>query len=315
MKNLPIFALSILLALTSCQSKRCEEDVICQSYVHRYGVELEPDEWNERGQHGRVISTRRDGVIVSNSYEAGVLDGESAYTFPHREIVQKREIYSRGQLQQEFFNYTNGLPQKQVVHEAPGRHTATVWYENGAPQSKEQFHEGRLVQGAYYNMDNREESRVENGSGVRIQRDGFGQPLSHDQIYEGQMVLRTTYHPNGNPSALTPYVNGQIEGMRRTYSHGGEPATLEEWSNGVQHGNTVIYENGEKSSDLPYVQGYAHGIEQRYREGGMLVQKNTWVKGKKHGPCYTNVGDATQTDWYFQGKLVNKPTFDALSNQ
>jgi antitoxin component YwqK of YwqJK toxin-antitoxin module len=306
---------SLLFALIGCQSKRLCDDVICQTYVHRYGVPLDPDEWSARGRHGRVVSTRRDGVVVSNSYESGVLHGETTYTFPHREVIQKRETYCQGELEKEIWNYHNGIPQRQVTYEEPHRHTAIAWYENGVPQCKEEYQKGRLAQGEYYNLSNETESRIDDCAGIRMQRDGYGNLTSIDEIHDGQMVLRTTYHPNGTPEALTPYVNDEVHGQRRTFTIGGEPATIEEWRGSRQHGNTIVFENGEKCSDLPYVNGQPHGIEQRYREGQILAQRNTWVKGEKHGPCHTYVRDISQTDWYFQGKLVNKPTFDAMSNQ
>jgi antitoxin component YwqK of YwqJK toxin-antitoxin module len=316
-RRFPYVFAFLLVTVTACQS-RCpdREDVVCENYVHRYGVALPPEEWTERGQHGQIFSTRRDGVVICKNYESGILHGETTYTFPHREVIQQKQIYDQGVLTQEWLYYPNGMPQQQISFEAPNKQTLVVWYEGGAPQCKEEYEGGFLIRGKYYNPSNHEESHVEEQNGMRTRRDGYGQLQSVDEIRDGKMTMRTTYHPNGAPASLTPYVNGVVEGQRRTYYVGGEPATIEDWTNNYQHGNTVVFENGEKRSDVSYAKGRRQGIERLYRDDGQtVVQEFTWAKNKKHGPCYSYVGNTTQTDWYFQDRKVNKPTFDALSNQ
>ncbi|WP_075883472.1 toxin-antitoxin system YwqK family antitoxin [Candidatus Protochlamydia sp. W-9] len=304
-----------LLVSTSCQTHRHPEDVVYETYVHRYGVELPAEDWSSRGQHGQVLSTRRDGVVVSKTYESGILHGEVTYTFPHRECVEKKEVYDQGNLIQETYYYANGMPKQQIDYRSADQYSVISWYEGGAPQSKEEFNEQGLVKADYYNLANQIESSVQDGFGKRIVRDSYGLLHSVDQIQDGQMTMRTTYHPNGTPAAYTPYVNGVIQGERKTYTMSGEPISIEQWKNNCQHGNTIVFENGEKYADLPYVEGRPHGIEYRYRNGNQVVQKRTWVNGRKHGPCYNYVGTTTQTDWYFKDRPVNKPTYDMLSNQ
>lgn len=304
----------LLLATTGCQTNSCRDEVVCETYVHRYGVPLQANDWSARGQHGQVVSTRRDGVVVSKTYESGILQGETTYTFPHREVIQRKEVYCQGELSQASSYYPNGMPQQQIIYDS-GNHSMTAWYEGGVPQCKEEYEQGHLVRGSYYNLSNHEESRVEDREGTRTRRDAYGQLISVDSIQNGQMTMCTTYHPNGTPAALTPYVNGVVEGKRRTFTVGGEPATIEEWTNNTQHGNTEIFDNGEKCADMPYINGRPHGVEYRYRDNDTVVQRRNWIQGKKHGPCYNYVGNTTQTDWYFQGRQVNKPTYDMLSNQ
>lgn len=307
------YLLSGLLLMTGCQPN-CS-DVVCETYVHRYGVPLAPDDWSERGEHGQVISMRKDGVVVCKTYESGILNGETTYTFPHRDAIAKKEIYAQGQLVQEVHYYPNGLPNRQVTYEDPAAEHVLTWYESGAPQSKEFYANGLLVQGEYLNPSQLQESVVLDQNGSRTLRDDYGQLISIDEIQNGQMILRRTYHPNGAPAAVTPYVNGVIDGTKRTYQMGGEPATQEEWSGNNQHGNTVVFENGEKAADLPYMKGQIHGMERRYRDGQILVQENNWVQGYKHGPCCTYINGTTQTDWYFKGRRVNRGEYEALSNQ
>jgi len=300
---------------SACQSQKYADGIVSQSYVHRYGVPLPEEEWAQRGQDGQVVSMRKDGVRITQTYEGGVLHGETYYTYPHQDIHEKKERYNQGVLEEEFHYYQSGLPQKQITYCGPSSHKTIVWYESGSPHCCETYEGGRLVNGEYYNLGYQLESQVSDYNGQRISRDPYGQVVSLDQIQQGELIQSTTYHPQGTPAAVSPYSNGQIEGLRRTYSVSGEPLTIETWTGNTQHGKTIGFHNGERSYEVPYVQGQRNGVEYRYRDGEELVQEVNWIDGKRHGQCHSYVGNKKQTDWYFQDQPVNKATFEALSHQ
>lgn len=317
MKLTHSFYLFIVLGvLSSCQTRNDCNEVVCGT-VHRYGVPLEPEDWSARGQCGQIVSMRKDGAVVNRNYDNGILHGECTYTFPHRDVVQKREVYDQGNMTQQQIHYASGVPQRQTNYEGPNRQSVMVWYENGAPHARETIENGQLIHAEYYDFDQQLESNVENGYGLKTRRDGQGQLQSIETIQNGQKILDTTYHPNGAPAAVTPYSNGVIEGERRTYLLGGEPATVEKWVGNVQHGTMQEFEHGEKRADIPFVNGRKNGIERRYRDDGQtVVQEVTWVQGQRHGPTYNYIGGTTTTDWYFRNKQVpNKATFDMLSSK
>ncbi|MFI0435253.1 MAG: toxin-antitoxin system YwqK family antitoxin [Parachlamydiaceae bacterium] len=303
-------------SLTSCQTRQCSDEVVCET-VHRYGVALEPEDWSARGRSGQVLSMRKDGVEVVRNYDNGILHGECTYTFPHRDFIQKKEIYDQGCLKEEQLHYTSGLPQQQTVYEENGCQSVTIWYESGAPHAHEKFENGRLIEAKYYSIDQDIDSEVENGQGLSTRRDGQGQLQSVDTIQNGEKVLSTTYHSNGAPAVVTPYVNNMIEGERKTYLPGGEPATIEKWSGNAQNGILQEFEHGELRAEIPFVNDRKHGIERRYRDDGKtLAQEVTWVQGQKHGPTYSYIGNTTKTDWYFRNREVaNKSTFDMMSHK
>lgn len=319
LKHLVAYLLTTAL-LGSCQTREASEEIVCET-IHRYGVPLEPQDWKERGACGLITSMRKDGTQVMRHYDNGLLHGECSYTFPHRSTIQKKEWYEAGVLVQEQTYYPSGLPFQQTVKPRSGAEQRTTWYDNGAPQASEAIEDGCLIEGTYYSLDQQEEGRVQRGRGLRICRDGSGELQYVDTIENGKMVLRTTYHANGAPSSLTPYVNGQIEGERRTFLIGGEPAAVEQWVANKQNGLTVEYEEGEKRAEVPYVAGKKQGLERRFKsEGQFVVQEITWVQGLKHGPSYTYLpqspGKPVSTTWYFRGQEVpNKATFDMLSNK
>jgi antitoxin component YwqK of YwqJK toxin-antitoxin module len=309
------YALILLALTTSCRS--CRDDVVCEKYVHRYGVELPPEEWSQRGRHGQVVSAMKDGVVVSRSYESGTLHGDTTYTFPHRDTIQKKECYEQGRLTEEFHNHSDGLPHKQITHNSPNSRTEVIWYDNGSPQCQEQYENNSLVSGTYFNSANSSEAEVADQNGMRVRRDRYGELISVDNIQNGQMVQRTTYHFNGTPQSLTTYVNNKAHGQRRTYLPTGEPSTVEQWQNDSQHGMTTAFEHGQKYAVIPYVYGKKHGVERRYRSDGETVaEKINWVQDCRHGPSYAYINGNEKVTWYFQGRpVVNKQTFDALCNQ
>ena len=142
-------------------------------------------------------------------------------------------MYNQGNLIGESVYYLNGNPCRQVSYPSCNSMAVTAWYECGAPQWREEYENGCLMSGEYYNPDNLIETQVVQGNGLRTMRDAHGQHLSVDTVHDGQMELRTTYHSNGAPAAIAPYANEKIEGKRRTFHPGGEPATIENVVNGI----------------------------------------------------------------------------------
>jgi len=306
-----LFALALVLA--SCDTSRPgPDDPVCETYVHRYGVEMAPREWVARGQHGQVVSKRKDGVSVSKSYTAGVLDGDTTYSFPHSDSVQSSETYSNGELVGESENYPSGVPLKRVTYDDPNHKTVTTWYENGTPQSKEVYEGDAVVQGEYFTVVGQLASKVDDGQGKRLNRDQFGQLVSHDAIVDGQMVSQTAFYPNGSPKAISAYDQGQVHGQVSTFFAGGEPNTIEEWNQGTQSGTTTVFQNGEKYAEVPYVNGIKDGVETRYANGDTVIEEITWKNGMMQGPSRTYVDGKAKTRWYYQDREVTKAGYDIL---
>lgn len=308
-----------VLSLTGCSNGRQpagQDEAVNQKFVHKYGVALSENDWQERGKDGRIVTTQRNGVVVSKNYVNGVLDGDATYTFPNRDTVAKEETYTKGILVKELLFYPSGAPKQQALfHPAPGKKTVRVWFENGLPQSVEEYQKEILVRGEYYNPSYQVESQVENSNGKRTLRDQYGQLTAVDLIQEGVLAEKTTFFPTGAPKEIIPYVGCVIQGEKLTFLPTGEPSSVENWEQGLQVGVTAVFQNGEKVADVPYVNGQRHGKEQRYRNGSAVVEDIAWVNGKRHGPNTHYLGDAVQTDWYFQDKAVTPAIFHKLENQ
>ena len=303
----------IPLALGSCNGYQNDGPVVDETYVHRYGMEVPQENWRTTsGESGQVISTLKNGVVVNKTYDSGVLHGPSTYTFPHSDAVQRVEHYNQGNVEKETIHYFSGAPYQEKQYNGDD-HIMTNWYETGAPQSREEYQNGRLVKGEYYNPEHQLESSVENGSGTRTRRDSYGLILSIDTISNGQLSLRTTYHPNGTPKEITPFVNNLPEGEKKTFLPAGEPYTIETWAAGKQQGITVVFLHGEKVAEVPYKDGQKNGVEQRFRDGQIVVEEISWVNGQKHGPTKIYLGSTPTIDWYFKDQKVSQSNYDMMN--
>lgn len=291
-----------------------QEEVIDQSYIHRYGVPVEASEWSAHGQTGQVVTTMKSGIVVAKSYSGGDLDGDTSYTYPHSDLVERTESYELGKLKKETYFYRNAATSQQVVYESPRVKLVYEWYDNGAPRSIETFQDGLLAKGDYYNLDHQLDSKVENTNGFRTKRDAFGILIGVDNVANGNVTLSKSFHPNGSVKQEIPQENGKIQGTIKNYLPDGVPSSIENWVAGERTGPTKLFENGELVAEVPYKRGVKDGIEKRYRNGKVLVEQISWINDVRSGPSTTYIGDVTKTDYFYQGNLVSKSAFDKLTN-
>lgn len=305
--------ISLALLAAGCNRTNYDCGVMEETYVHRYGVEVPANDWSQRGESGKVISILSNGVKVTQTFDQGILDGETTYTYPHSDTLERTEVFSHGNCVKEIAHNALGQPVQQKTILSPTQTQIITWYDSGAPQSEELYEATRLVQGEYFSPNHLIEAQVNNGEGNRFVRDLSGGLISVDTFAGGEIVHQKTYYPNGVPQEETPYKKHLIDGQRRTYNASGDPDTIEIWVQGVREGSTIIFQNGEKHIEIPYAHGKKHGIEQRFKEGGAVVEEITWFQGQQHGPAITHFGSNTKTNWYFKGKPVAKEAFEYFS--
>ncbi|MFN0064932.1 MAG: toxin-antitoxin system YwqK family antitoxin [Chlamydiales bacterium] len=307
----------LLLATTaftiSCRSGQYNNEVVKETYIHKYGVPIPKSDWNKQGKDGKIVQLRRDGVTVSRSYAKGVMHGECTFTYPNTSTLHKTELYENGVLVGKKANYPNGLTLSEETFENELISKRNYWYEDGAPQTVESYTDGLLTNGEYHSPNNIVEARVKGGEGTRVIRNEEGVLVARESFEKSHRIERVDYFPNGDPQSITPYLNNHIHGTRLTFCQGGLPNSVEQWNHGLQEGTTMVYMNGEKVSELPYVRGKREGIEKRFRDGAILVEEVTWKEDKQHGPCKIYSDGTSRTDYYHEGALVNKPTYERLN--
>lgn len=314
MRKMTLFGTSffLLIALAGCRQNQYQE-VVKETYIHNYGVPVAKPDWEKEGKNGQIVQLRKDGVTVTQTFDNGTLDGETTYTFPNSSSIHWVEVYNNNELKAKREHFPSGVPMREEMYERGMLVKLTRWYEDGTPASIESYQGYYLLKGEYRTPLNAVESNVQNGQGIRICRSNEGELLAKDTLLNGEMVERVTYFPNGDPATITPFHNKQIHGVRLTYLQGGLPKTAEEWRLGKQEGITVIYLNGEKYAEIPYVNGKKEGIENRYRDGDLLVEQLTWKDDLPHGERKIFVDGEPRTEWFHQGELVSRATFERMN--
>jgi antitoxin component YwqK of YwqJK toxin-antitoxin module len=310
-------SLGLLALTTACNTNRCCDEgvvVVKQSYVHKYGVEVDPVGWNERGGHGQVVSTQKNGITITQSYSDGILQGETTYTFPHSSAIEKVSLYHQGNLISEVTHYPSGGNKMFTEYNSsrPDYIIISQWYENGTKRSRETFISDRLDEGTYYDYKGDVESNVAQGTGIRYERDDLGQLMSSENYDNGTLTETTFYHPNRNRKEVIPYANGTIHGVRKFYFVGGDPERFEEWTNGRQTGITTMFQHGEKIAEVPYVNGSKNGVEKRFRDGEYVVEEISWTYGRQSGPHTVAIGNDKTIDWYYNDKLVTRTQYERM---
>ena len=309
-------ALTALLTLsTGCQSSNSMDSVVSQSFVHKYGFDLSEKEWKQGPQDGQAIAVLQNGVKVARSFEQGTLHGATTYTFPHSEVIEKLFVYDQGQLLKQLVNDPSGMPVRQEMYEFDNRTIVTQWDEKGVPLSIEEYRDELLEEGKYYTPEHQLEAQVEKGHGERVKRDRSGLLLSRDEIQNGIMTARTTFHPNGHMHTVSRYDNYQLHGEQMKYTVAGRPLMQLHWDHGVLNGPKIVYRNGIKVAEIPYVKGLKNGVETHYDDLGNLTAEIEWKLDKKHGCTKLYSEELTEKEWFFKGQPVQAERFEILQER
>jgi antitoxin component YwqK of YwqJK toxin-antitoxin module len=305
--------LFIFLTAVACQKPVEREECLQRTYEHEYGLPVEEKQWEGCGKNGKVNSTLRNGVTISQNYQNGLLHGESTFTFPHSSQIERVEGYSGGTLISQVFYSPAGNPIRSESYASPNTRVITDWYEQGNPRSVETYDGLFLVSGEYYSLQNQCEGKIYNGTGERPRRNEIGDFVSNDYFQDGKLCQVSTFYSNGSPKEISSIMNDVLHGERKTYYVGGEPMAIENWENGSRSGVTIIFQNGEKYAEVPYKGNLKNGVEKRFRDGSIITDEITWVNDVKHGPCTTIYGDMTDTVWYYKGRLSSKANFESFA--
>ncbi len=247
---LPLFVLIALAGCNNNSSRSRESEVVSQRYIHKYGYDVSPDEWQSNHYPGQVITAMRNGVTITSTYEDGILHGPTTYTHPHSQTLESLEVYSHGTMAKKTIYDVKGLPEREEQYLSPSRLKVISWYKQGSPRSSEEYCDSALVSAEYFNTKNECEARISNGYGERITRDRSGRLLSNERIDEGFVALRKTFHENSTPSSIVSFAGGTQHGEKRLFAEGGEPISVENYINGQKDGLCTYYQNGAKYLEI-----------------------------------------------------------------
>jgi antitoxin component YwqK of YwqJK toxin-antitoxin module len=316
-KLLPVVSILImgLCGCTQQSNKNKKSDVVSQRYIHKYGYDVSKDEWNNNHYPGQVVTTLKNGVTIASSYEDGVLHGTTSFTYPHSQTLESLQIYERGNLIKKTSFDIKGVPHKEEIFLSPGHLKSKIWYQSGTPMSVEEKLDSSLLNGEYYTLQNELESRIENGKGIKTQRNKDGLLVCKENFEFGNCVSKESYHPNGLPDTLTYYKNGQIHGEKKSFGPAGEPLFVENYNQGKLHGISTYFQNGYKYLESPYKFGKKEGVERQFIDGETLVEETEYHAGVKHGSSTFYCDGISKSEWYYNNDFVSKAKFEELTDR
>lgn len=302
------------LFIFGCQnsSKDQNENVVSKRYIHKYGYDVSKEEWDATGYPGQVVTTLRNGVTVTASYEDGILSGPTTYTFPHSHTTESLNIFERGNLVKKITYDIRGIPQKEQVFLSPSHLKTTKWYQKGTPLSIEECHNSELLEGEYYNEKNETMHRVSKGAETRITRDQHENVVAKETIENGFSVLRETFHPHGMPHVIAPLSGSKIHGEKKVFAPTGEPISIESYKLDVLHGPATYYQNGCRYLEINYRDGQKDGKERHFVDGETVVEETEWMDGQKHGPSIVFFDGMSRTRYYYNNQAVSKEKYREL---
>lgn len=299
-----------VLFTSGCVRDKKEEPVVAERYIHKYGYALTKEDWEANNYPGQVITTLRNGVTVTSTFEKGILHGACTHTFPNSQTVQSYFLYNQGAKVKEIQYDIQGMPIRETVQVSPTRLTLTTWYADGTPLSIEEYCNDELLDGQYFTPSNETEARVEKGTGLRVCRDRDGVLLSKDDFEGGFMTKRSSFFPNNTPESIAFYKRGKLHGEKRTYTAAGEPQSIEQWVDGKQHGKCTYFKNGTKDYEISYFYGNKHGSEIHFVDGDAILKEIAWHNGKKHGISNFYIDGIAHSEWYYEGKELSENQYN-----
>jgi antitoxin component YwqK of YwqJK toxin-antitoxin module len=304
--------LGLLLTGCSCCKKQ-QDNVVSQTYIHKYGYAVSKGEFEERKYPGQVTTVLKNGVTTKANYENGVLHGPSTHTHPNSKIVENYLLYNHGVLVKQTVYDLNGMPLREETQLSPTRYSSTKWYADGVRMCAEEYAGKELVEAQYFTRLNDIEARIDKGSGKRIVRDLQGVLMSREEFSEGYLTKRDTFYASGAPESVAFYARGVLNGEKKSFSETGEPVAIKEYIAGKLHGKTTFFKNGARSVEIHYLNDLKNGLEIHYLDGTVVSQELLWENGKKHGPSRYYVEGIAQVEYFYDGDAVSEDKWRELN--
>lgn len=307
------YYLGCFFLLSSCSSST--NHVVSQDFYHKYGLCLSKEEWIERDQDGKVISTLENGVTLTQQFENGQLHGQTTYSYPYNDVIEQIWDYEQGELVKITLLDKKGIPAREEFFTSDEEKSITHWDVWGAPIRIEDYHNEKLLSGTYFTPTHEVESLVENGNGIRIKRNREGILLAKDQILDGNLVQRTNFHENGEIQMVASYENFKLHGDKIEYTPLGQLHQISHWKNGLLDGIVSIFREGEKVREIQYQNNKKNGTERSFDQNGNILEEIAYKDDQRHGPTYIFGTNTFEEKWYFKDRPVSQDSFTMLQNR
>jgi antitoxin component YwqK of YwqJK toxin-antitoxin module len=215
-------------------------------------------------------------------YQNGVLEGLSIYYYPNGKI-QKKSPYHQNQLEGDEFEYyqDSQLYSKTTFHLGIKSGESLGFWSKNQKQWNEEYQDGLLLSGEYFEKDGSILSEVNEGFGFRS--------VFNDSLLSHMVEIR----------------RGQPEGLVKTFSPNGELKTSFRVKTGIKQGEEIEYYSSlEKEEDtqeylpklsIPWEGNIINGIVKTWYNNGKLESQKEYSRNKKNG---------SSVAWYKDGGLM-----------
>jgi len=223
---------------------------------------------------GKCLAWHEEGPLAAEiTYNKGAMEGASTYYHSDGNIW-KKVPYKNNTIEgkEETFLATGELFTSSEYHEGTP-HGKTIKYWADTPNlcaAEEEFQNGRLLKGRYYDKEGKLITQVDGGSGFRAL---FGQ----NAVCE-----------------LQEYRNGTLDGEVRSFAIDGQLAKIHHVKNQIKHGEETVFYNSviinkkdkvQPQMSLNWYQGRVQGVVKTWYDTGLLESQREMSDNRKHGLC------------------------------
>lgn len=244
------------------------------------------------------------GDVSMECMDSWVFDNESI-AYDEKGHLLAKFFYEKGELSgKAIYYYTNGKIRKttpyvknefhgdEIYYDENGERVGKISYHNGVkhgksiyngckicPKFAEEYKQGLLISGVYYNFDGRVISRIVEGNGLQT-------------VYK-EGVLSTQYE----------FKDGKREGKVYLYYAGENLQSEYSVKNGVKHGEEWVYYENQNSTPtdkkpkiyFSWYEGKLQGRVKTWYPNGVLESEREMYNSKKNGPS---------SAWYKNGSVM-----------
>jgi antitoxin component YwqK of YwqJK toxin-antitoxin module len=228
-----------------------------------------------------------ENLIAEIPYEKGELEGISIYRYSNGQ-VWKRVPFHKNRIEGDFETYIESgkLLQKSHYEQGEKNGLSMRYWPNQNTATKEEYIQGKLKSGRYFDDAENLISQVDQGNGFRVQ---FGSTAIAE---------------------LQEYRKGLPEGEVKVFGKNGELTKIYHIKNDIKHGEENDYypmsgllENAKPIPKLSvsWYEGKIQGIVKTWYENGMLESQREMSNNTKNG---------VYTAWYRDGNLMFIEEYD-----
>jgi antitoxin component YwqK of YwqJK toxin-antitoxin module len=242
--------------------------------------------WNENGQ-----------LLASIQYDKGALSGTSTYYYPSG-ATEKTVPYIRGRIEGQLNEFWETGAIKAAFSFADGCKDGlgTSYWPNGSPCCEEEYEQGLLKTGCYWDPAHQLTAQVSNQTGFRA-------------LFDSNRLVQ-----------LFEIRKGIAEGLVQNFGVSGDLVSTYYLKNGKKQGEEIEFyprsDTANEASATPKIsvtwdQDMIHGIAKTWYPDGKIESQRELVRNKRCGVCcaWYRDGSLMLTEEYDNDELINGKYF------